>query len=435
MKTHTLKISIWGIILICLFTGTLFSSVKLKYSESNEIILPKCIFIADMEMTTPFYTSAVVEKLKSDVATLKSTIDTYITSAQALDKDLVIVIRGLELIDKVATDLKVLDQVLTTVNQLLDVAKLIPQTKTEAQALSDGINVIKPQVSQASKVANKYNDEFTPFRGKLETFDEKLKSLIQKTQAFERKLDAYVVHISNAQQCINSLPEGTAKNDLQSRLDNLSSSSDQRVVQANRYLQDIISTVNYVENEIQIKIKGYLEPLHDLEIRIDDLLGKLNLLINPLHDLQGLYLKHFSVSFPYPSPTWKNPFRMKTYTLSIGFDIIIKGIDEIEREIERLLSKALLKAAKLFGLEKLIKDLMAQAQRELDAILNQLMMKFKVEIPGLDQLELNLKGLKMEFDLILPKIDIDTQPLEDLLNAIELDIIEMENIYNNCRRL
>jgi uncharacterized protein involved in exopolysaccharide biosynthesis len=152
-----------------------------------------------------------------------------------------------------------------------------------------------------------------------------------------------------------------------------------------------------------------------------------------LHDLHALFSKSFSVKFPYPSPTWENPFRIKHYSLDIGFGTIIKGSGAIEKEIEHLLSKELYKTAKLFGLEKLVKELEEQAQRELNNVLKDLHMDFKVEILDLNKLEQRLNDLDKGFGDLAPKLSLDTKPLEDLLNDIENDMKEMENVYQNCK--
>src|SRR5512140_2975948 len=86
------------------------------------------------EIGAAYSLSAKVDKLKTDVQTLHTTIDTYVTAAKTADADIQYVIRGIEMVDKIATDLKTLDQTMTDVDKLLDIAKAVPQTRDQAQA-------------------------------------------------------------------------------------------------------------------------------------------------------------------------------------------------------------------------------------------------------------------------------------------------------------
>jgi len=411
-----------------LIGNILFASVKPGAADSGT----GSMFFS-MEPSIRILSSGAVDRLQNDVAEFDKTLNIYITEGQKLDGDIQIVLKGLDLIDKMANDLQKLDNALSTVEKLITIAKDIPQTEKAAATLSNGMQTIHPPVTQASTTVNNFNNKITPARQNLQNFDTKLQKLITTAQNFEKRLNVYTADISKAQQCLNSLPEGSVKDGLISRLDKLADASDKRVVQATKILKDIIAVVNDVKQVIDQEIRTALEPMYDLETQIEDLFKKLNALINPLHDLHALFSKSFGVSFPYPSPTWKNPFRIKHYSIDIGFGTIIKGAGAIEKEIEHLLSNELYKAAKLFGLEKLIKDLENQAQKELNNVLKDLHLDFKAEIPDLNKLEQWMNNLDKGFGDLLPKLNLDTKPLEDLFNDIENDIREMENIYQNCK--
>ena len=223
------------------------------------------------------------------------------------------------------------------------------------------------------------------------------------------------------------------KNDLQSKLDKLASESDLRIVQANTILQDIITKVKDADSFIHDKLRNAIEPFETLENDIENLLSNLNSLINPLNDLGSLLNKTYCVDFPYPSPTWRKPWRVKHYDLCIGFRTIIRGSDYIEREIKDILSSGLYSAAKVFGLGKLVNDLERQAKNELNSVTNRLNLRFNVSIPGLDKLEQELSYLENGLNEFNPKININTSPFENLMGDIEKDFDMLANIYKNCK--
>ena len=88
--------------------------------------------------------SVAVDKLQADASIFKSTLDIYITQGQKLDNDLQVVIKTLDMLDKIASDLKRLDNALSTVDNLIKVAKDIPQTAEQANALSADMSKIHP---------------------------------------------------------------------------------------------------------------------------------------------------------------------------------------------------------------------------------------------------------------------------------------------------
>lgn len=429
MNIQGTKFIVTGLLSVCFFIGTILTaSEKPNYLQTDARGT-----LSLSEYPAGLSTSAAADRLQDDVATFDKTLNTYITEGQKLDSDIQLVLKGLDLIDKMATDLQKLDDGLSTVEKLIVIAKDIPETEKEATTLSHGMETIHPPVTRACTTVNNFNNKIKPSRKNLEDFDAKLQKLITAAQNFEKRLNAYTADITKAQQCINSLPEGSAKDGLQSHLDKLADASDKRVVQATKLLKDIIAVVQDVKQIIDQEIRVAMEPLYELETQIEDLYKEVNALINPLHDLKALFSKSFSVKIPYPSPTWKDPIRIKHYSLDIGFDTILKGTGAIEKEIERLLSKELYKAAKLFGLDQLVKDLKEQEQRELKTILKDLHMGFKAEIPDLNKLDQWLNDLDKGFGDLTPKLNLDPIPLEGLMNDIENDIREMENIYQNCK--
>jgi len=419
-----------GVLILCsVLAGNLSASVKQNTSSYSENI-----FLASLPgLPSNLFGSADVDRLQSDVADFDKTLNTYITNGKKLDNDIQIVLKGLDLINTLAKNLKDLDDALTTVEKGIKIAQDIPQTAETANKLEKEMQSIHPQVTKASTSVNNLNDKISPTRNKLQSFDSKLQNAITAAETFENGLNKYTADIAKAQQCISSLPDGSTKDGLQSRLDKLANASDKRVVQANKLLKDIISVINAIDNKITQEIDKLMQPIDDLETDVASLLKDLKGIINPLKDLESLFSKSFSVTFPYPSPTWKHPFRMKNYTLDIGFDIILQGADKIKNEIEKKLGKTMYEAAKAFGLNKLVDDLEDQGKKALNPILKDLHLDINMNIPGIGQLDQNLNDLSKGLSDLSSMMTLDTQPLDGLFKDIQSDISEMENIYQNCK--
>lgn len=418
-----------GIMGLCLF----FALIEQASAAPGPVRAEARCALLPAELPPPVFASGAVDRLRDDVAKFDKVLNTYIVTGQKLDGDIQIVLKGLDLVEKMGKDLQNLDNALTTVEKLLPIAEAIPQTEEQAKSVSAGIAKIHPSVTRASDAVNNFNAKVAPARKNLEEFDSKLQKLISAAQTFERRLNVYTADIAKADECVSSLPAGSAKEAMQTKLDQLANASDKRVLQATKLLTDIIAVLNDVKQVIDQEVRVAMEPLYDLETEIENLYRNIKALINPLHELKALFSKSFSVSFKYPSPTWKDPFREKTCTIDIGFETILKGAGAIESEMKHLLSNELFKVAKWFGIEKLVKELESKAQDELKDILKDLHLDFKVEIPGLDNMPELLNALDKAMGDLVPKLTLDTQPFEGLLNDLENDIHEMENIYQNCK--
>jgi DNA repair ATPase RecN len=206
MNKQRTKHIIAGLLGICFLIGNVLSaSVKPNNSHADDQSL-----FSYMEHPVSMSSSAAVDKLQDDVAEFDKTLNTYIAEGQKVDNDIQIVLKGLDLIDKMASDLQKLDNGLTTVEKLIIIAKDIPQTEKAATTLSNGMETIHPSVTRASNAVNNFNNKITPARKNLEDFDAKLQKLITAAQNFEKRLNVYTADITKAQQCINSLPEGSA---------------------------------------------------------------------------------------------------------------------------------------------------------------------------------------------------------------------------------
>jgi uncharacterized coiled-coil DUF342 family protein len=416
-----------------LFGICLFVALPMQMRANNasravgEVLMPA---MAGASASSMLIASSSVSKLTSDESTLHKTLDVYLDKSQAVHQDLHLIINVLTTIDKVTKALVALNDMLGTVNDLLAIPRAIPQTRETAENLSKGIAAIKPQVEQASTKMTTLNNKVQPINARLQSFDSKLQKFIAALQVSEKSLDSYVAAINTAQQCVLSLPSGSARDKAQNDLDKLSDKSDGAVVNANTLLAAPLNAVKRIEDEIIAKLQTLVDPLDQLDQDVESLLSKLRGAVNPLHDLSALFNKSFGFSFPYPNPTWRKPWRISHYTISVEFKTIINGADAIEKRIEQLLSGTMYRFAKEFGLGKIVDGIENDAKHELNTITNRMNLGFPVSLPGLNRLDESISRLSAAFGDLDGLLDFDPQPITSELQKIQNDISAFQNI---CR--
>jgi hypothetical protein len=358
-------------------------------------------------------------KLEQDVPTFDKDLNTYIDAAGKIDKDVQRILTVLDKIQTLGDDLQKLDDALTTVEGLIDFAKKVPESREAATAMSAQMAVIHPQVTSANKAVAKFNTKAAPYKSNLQTLDINLQKFITTASAFEQKLNKYTNYIEIAQECIGNMPPGPMNEAMQKDLDKLSNESDTRVVEADKVLKDGIRIADDLKKDLDNIVNTLLKPIEDIDRDIVDLAKKLNGIIEPLRDLEKLFHKDFCVKIP------------EVHKFCMGLDVIIQGADAIEHEIRHILGKELYRIAKIFGIEKIVKDLTKQGEKELRSVMDALHLDFDVKVPGLDQLEQEIGDLERAMDAVLPKLGLDLSPIEKVISDIEKDIDAMKKL--DCR--
>ena len=376
------------------------------------------------------FSSEYIDKLHNDSKTLKTTLGIYLTEGAKLDRDLVFVTKSLDLLNTMTTDMSNLDDAMTSVDKLLDIAKEIPQTAEQASTFSTNLKTVHDPVTKASTKLTTLNNKCTGINADLKTFDTDLKAYMGKVQTFEGKLDTFNLNMDKAQRCVSSISNDSVRLFLQKKLDKVAKESDEVIVKANSDLQTIIDKVKQAKEYIDDKLANAFEPINKLDAEIVSLLDKLNALLKPLDDLEDVFNRSYTISFPYPS---LKHFKIKHYDLTIGFNIILQGFDKIRSEIEHILSKALYEAAKVFGLDKLISSFIKKAQDDLMPVVNRLSFNIDLKLPGLDKLEGELDALDTLIAGLADKIKNDMTPIDNMIKSIDKDVKELENIYKNCK--
>lgn len=384
--------------------------------------------------------STSVNKLNKDTATLKVTVGEILTAAQGLDSKLLQLENTLNIPSKIDSDLKQLVTVMNTVKHLLQVAKLVPEISSEVSAIIKAINAIEVPLKKAQSAISDFDKKIKPLKKAVKNFEAKLKILINKIQTFQTKLKDYVTQVNNVQQCINSLPDGSTKTTLQSKLDKLAEQSDQYVVKLNTLLQAVITKVKQMSDFIENKLDPLFKPLEDIENEIKELENRLQGIIRPLSELSSLFNRKLSVSFPYPCGITGFPPKTKWCHYSIGFTIkeILKGPGWIEDQIKRILSTVLYDVAKAFGLDKLIKKLVNEANGAMKKVLStlkKLLKALNIQIPGLAKIGKTLSSILKALKNLESELSLDLGPIKDEIANIENDVAAFKKIYKNCKNV
>ncbi len=377
--------------------------------------------------------NAAEEKLENDVKSLLARVDAMINTSTVMDQKLTYVNGKLEIPAKMASDLNKLTEIMDTAKLLLEVAEAIPDLEKPASLVRKGVSVIESPISEAKSGLTTIDDYLKPIKTAGNDFQKLNQKVLSALKSFKNGLNQYVAKISQAQGCISSLPNGSKKSQLQSSLDKLAKASDTRVVQLNTFITKAESAYNSIIKVVNTKIGKLFSSLYAIEKAIESLDKYFDDIIDPLRDVGSLLKKYFKVKFPYPHPELSNPLHFSHYTLRISMSYIVKGAHEIEKKIEHILSSALYKAAKVFGLSKLVKSLEKLADKELKKIMGKLHLNFKVHIDGLDKLSSLLSQIKETLSDWIKGFRFDIDGLTKMIKAIEADISAIEKIYENCK--
>lgn len=200
----------------------------------------------------------------------------------------------------------------------------------------------------------------------------------------------------------------------------------------NRALATTGGAVTSITQTVEGQLHPAFDPINGIETAVAALSSSLQDVEGPLKDVGRLLTESFSVSFPYPNPDKTHWFRISHYTLRIKMTTIIGGAEKIEQEIEHILSGFLYKVAKLFGLERLINDLVAQANKATKKVIDTLHLDFKVNIPGLDGFQGDLNNVTAKFKAATPSFALDPSALYTHMVALQGDFSGLAQFNASC---
>ena len=378
--------------------------------------------------------SKSVTQLSKDTASLSTTLDIYIKTTQKVDSTLLNVKGMLEVPQKLSADLEQLISGIKTVRTLLTTASVVPQIRSKANAMLKSIGGLEKQIIDAKKKIDEFDKKIAPLREKIDKIEKRLKQAIDAAIIFKKHLQEFAAALQGADKCISSWPEGDIKKELQTDLDRTADASDKWIKGLDASLQAVIKKLNEIERSLEKKIEPLLAPIDAIENQVAEVRQNLQGVVKPLQAVINKLNQEFSFSFRYPNPTRKNPFRTSIYTLTISMRIIIQGVDAIEREIERILSKTLWKILKTLGVGKFVKQLQNQGNKALNSVLRALHLDFNIQIPGLSKLAGALTNLSDALTALTAQLDLDLDPESEFLNQLANDKAACMKVWNNCKK-
>lgn len=370
------------------------------------------------------------QKLDSDLSALILTTKSVLTTTTTLDNHLIDLHTKLSITSKILTDLNKLADIIKNVQKLLKAISVIPQLRKEAQVALDALKLISPTVKSAQSILKPIDNKIKPLRDKVHDFESNVAKFKDKIDALKNKLINLRGQFERAENCINDLPDGKVKTNLFLTLQNLAGEVDIPVTTINNNLASIEAAFKTISNTIKNKVDAQLEQLENIEQGINALESALNLLLEPLHELGGLLIKRFTITFPYPC--------LKSgicdYKLPISGEIIVNGANKIEKYIEKQLTGVLLKAAQVFGIKKLVQNILYDFNHAFDIIARKLNLKIKIDLPGIDKLNHAAAEIQQVTVKLITQFKLDMSSLNDCLAKIETAYKKSEKIYTDCTR-
>jgi len=364
-----------------------------------------------MKSSTAFFT-------ESETFEKESTL--LIRNTQEVDDALVKLENALSVPHKLATALKKLDNTLDTIKQMLGVAKLVPQTKTQAENLEQRLNAIHPNVKKAAASAEKFDKSVEPFRDATNMAEEAAATCLVGERTIQQAAFGYVNTVEALANCVEKQPSTEPP---AITLLNRSSESFVKINAGMKKANETYdTTVGMPAKALQATIDEILRQVKQMEellAAVNRLQGDLGPLNDALAELKKVLDQSVSVSFDYPcgpkmcSQKVPYPCGVKTCKkwgasypcgtkwcdkeapyvcgvttcdagVSMSVGTIINSANEIERKIEAMLSSTAWEALKVIGVSKAVDDLKKKANDVFKPVMSRLRLDFPVDLPNLN---------------------------------------------------
>lgn len=265
-------------------------------------------------------TPGLAKELNGNLTRLKSDIDEIIKVlgyAKSLDDNL-----------------KKLDKLLTDTSNLLTIVSVVPEVGEAAAAVNRVIKTLQPEVKSAKNAADKIESVAKPLRDALSKLDPVLDKLIKATAEIEDKSATFLKTFTAINDCVQSLPDGKAKQDAITYLDKFSSAAEPPTAALNKGMSDLNSVITDFY-DILNKIKDALNPLKAIDDAVQKVMDSLNPLISLLKNLED-ELKNIKIPVLIPYP-----HMMSLYDIFEDLKGIAKWIDEAMKPIQDLVDEVL----------------------------------------------------------------------------------------------
>ena len=361
-------------------------------------------------------------------------------------------------IHKTTQALMNLERTISTIKLGLTAAELIPQTKTEAKALKDGLDRVHNPVSKATDTMKKLDAHVNPLLKQTEKTQKVTANLVKQEKRFRTGGIKYLDGVEKVTKCV--------KTDVGIKVltesDKKYTKTDKSVKKINDSYANAKKAPEKVMNEIlrEIKkIKTFEKPILSLNTKLRPLFKPLNKLKHILD--QRVHIKvpyvcgekicHKKEKYPCGTKTChkrvlgvkvpyscgikychkKIPYPCGTKTchvnISMSVSDIINGSHSIELKLQSMLSSGIYDVLKKVGLKSIIKDLKNRANGMLKPILKELHLNINPKLPELN-IDLNANMLNIATKDI-SGLNIELIKIEKLLKKLKAPTINVKKYH------
>lgn len=280
----------------------------------------------------------------------------------------------------VSDDLSELENTLTLTSELLSFVSVVPEVGEAAAALKKSVDLLNSQVKPAADAAAKLEKAVKPLREGLEKIQPLLDKAIAAVSKVETSSQTFLDKFTAIYKCVESLPEGNAKETSEQYLNEFSSKCEPEVEVLNTAMTDANQAIEVFYNQLE-EIEKALDPLKAISSAVDQIMDILNPIVDKLKELKH-DLESIKIPIPLPYPQMVSLYDVFK-TLSDFIDEAMKPIQSLVDELLKLLHVQL---PSIPGLDYL-----------LDLHLN------IPEIPNIDEL---INTINAAFDKLMQELDL-----------------------------
>lgn len=382
------------------------------------------------------HSSREVTQLDQDMNRLDVNLTAILKEIDKLLFDLKVIENELNIPSKVNTDLKKLTGSMDDVTKLLEIVSVIPSVSSQAKDAIEAINVIEKPIKHAENAIDKFDKKIKPVKEAVEEAEAVLIDFKEKLQKMQGKLDGLVNEVDLCQNCVDSLPGSNTS--LKADLNSAAETADSIIANTNNAIEVTKDLMIDVMNSFNEFVMPPFQAIYNVGQLIEDFQRVIDKLEDELGKLIACLKKKLHVSFPYVCGfDFLKGEKICHYNISFSVNDVYKGAKYIEHQIEKMLSKVLYAAAKLFGLEKLYENLKRQADEAADMLAKKIEDKLEsmvFEILGLSDLEAKLDQLLTELKPFNPFKKIDFENIKNFVSEMDDSLVQVENIYKQCKK-
>lgn len=382
---------------------------------------------------------AKAAKLTRDYQTLRNTAAPVMDIMRDMNWSLDAAKTAVNVPEYVAKGSGAIVNVLTPVEDGLDVAEDVPDTKDWAESLKQSLTPLRSRCESINKKAKPIADKLYPVWDRIDVLSLAVGSVDTYVTGYLDGLGAYVKSLNSIVQTVaaysamrnrergkesayqkwwTSESGNSFMNDSAAIAGNIDR-TDAHILAVTNGLKIVYATLETFKTDAKAIDQVY-EPISPAVDRIEKVKNSLQDTRNGLADLSAALNKSVGVSFPYVKFEHGIP-HTAYYRVSVSVKTVIRGTSAIENEIRQKLSSLLYDALKLFGLNKAVQQIANEGRNMINSAVHELDQRVDFSIPGLSGLDSRLDALEQRA-LAMRNLSIDVKPFSEASQELPSDI-------------